>query len=355
MSSSRFVFLDYLRAIAAWAVVYDHVLAHWPERFGATLSVVGALRAHIYVPLGVIQDFGWLGVCIFFLISGFIITHVSQREAVAEFLIRRFFRIFPLLSFFVLLSFVIDPDFRGKVAIGDLLRNMTLLNYFTVPQVVLVGVAWTLAIEILFYLATAATMIVRSPVLIVGANLVFCSLVIASCRNFGDNYFLFAASLAYVPYLVVGQIFYFAFYQNSISLKTALICTLAAFAVITFGISTIHVQFRPVENSYVINFLYACAIFSAFFLAEARLRVHRSVAFLSTTSYAVYLTHGVVGWAIFVRLWPYGSGVAIAATLVTTIVVSTLVHYAIERPTLEWGRRAVRLLRRGRSSLAPTG
>jgi hypothetical protein len=56
--NDRFVFLDYLRALAAWAVVWNHMLATWPEQRGIHLLVVTPVRAWITQPPGVIQDFG---------------------------------------------------------------------------------------------------------------------------------------------------------------------------------------------------------------------------------------------------------------------------------------------------------
>ncbi len=100
--NGRFVFLDYLRALAAWAVVWNHMLATWPEQRGIHPLVVTAVRAWITQPPGVIQDFGWMAVAVFFLISGFIITHVAAREGVMEFLIKRLFRVFPLLDVFLI-------------------------------------------------------------------------------------------------------------------------------------------------------------------------------------------------------------------------------------------------------------
>jgi peptidoglycan/LPS O-acetylase OafA/YrhL len=43
-----------------------------------------------------------MAVAVFFLISEFIITHVAAREGIMEFLIKRLFRIFPLLDVFLI-------------------------------------------------------------------------------------------------------------------------------------------------------------------------------------------------------------------------------------------------------------
>lgn len=102
LHKEHFFFLDFLRAGAAWLVVYSHIIAEYPKQNGLSLPFVEKVDAYINVPLGIIQNFGWLGVCIFFLISGFVITHVSMRESPAEFFIKRIFRIYPMLIIAVL-------------------------------------------------------------------------------------------------------------------------------------------------------------------------------------------------------------------------------------------------------------
>ena len=55
---------------------------------------------------------GAAGVIVFFLTSGYIITHVLQKEETAEFIVKRIFRIYPLYIFAViteaLLARIID-------------------------------------------------------------------------------------------------------------------------------------------------------------------------------------------------------------------------------------------------------
>jgi len=229
-SKDRFVFLDYLRIIATFGVVWDHVVALWPEGYGFHLKIVSVSRTYIAEPFGIIQDFGWLSVSLFFLVSGFIITHVATRESTAEFLVKRFFRIFPLLAVFVVLATVLNPDVRAQIGIADLLRNMTLLNYMRTPQVVTVGVAWTLVIEIQFYLLTALTMWTRRHDVPLAINLLVPLVVIAVSRKFGADFFLFAGSMAYVPYLVVGQIFYLGLYRKVISLPMMMVSLLGNYS-----------------------------------------------------------------------------------------------------------------------------
>ena len=54
-------------------------------------------RNWVVAPLRLYQDGGHLGVILFFLISGYIITVVSLRETPLEFALKRLFRLGPIL------------------------------------------------------------------------------------------------------------------------------------------------------------------------------------------------------------------------------------------------------------------
>lgn len=345
-AANRFVFLDYLRAMAAWAVVWDHLFCAWPAEHGVQLGFVGLVRTYVTQPLGIIQDFGWMAVAIFFLVSGFIITHVAMRENVGEFLIKRFFRVFPMLAVFVLLVTALSPTLRAEISLGDLLRNMTLVNYFFSPQVITVGVAWTLVIEVIFYLLVAATLWTGGHGLKIAINLVVPTLVIFFSRNFGPNFFLFAASMAYVPYLVVGQILYFSRYRRNLGMTATGLWLVGCLATVLYGITSIHTAFLPVTNSYLINFIYSCVIFCVLFSLNRQLPPLPVVRFLADTSFAVYLVHGVLGRAAFdVVAANWGIRLAVLVGLVVTMAAATIVHFVLERPSLAAGRRIARQFR----------
>jgi peptidoglycan/LPS O-acetylase OafA/YrhL len=75
------------------------------------------------------------------------------------------------------------------------------------------------------------------------------------------------------------------------------------FGILFYGISKINPQFLPTDNSYLINFIYACCIFYMFWKLNPRLRRGRIVRFLAARSFAVSLTHGVLGFAAFSLLY----------------------------------------------------
>ena len=85
--------LDGFRAVAVWMVLCAHLLAGWTLPEGATRGIPG--------PILWVVSRGWLGVDLFFVLSGFLITGIlldsrDRPKFFRNFYGRRVLRIFPL-------------------------------------------------------------------------------------------------------------------------------------------------------------------------------------------------------------------------------------------------------------------
>ena len=153
-SSPKLSSLEAVRAIAAVLVVLMHAthLMRVPQFSG-------------HVGLGGLFDFGYVGVDVFFVLSGFLITYVHHGELGGgvthwrEFLWKRFVRIFPI--YWLVLALSVLPSLLSRLASGrrplidmglDALPG-TLLLWIGGGLPEIVGVAWSLQFEILFYLS----------------------------------------------------------------------------------------------------------------------------------------------------------------------------------------------------------
>lgn len=335
----RYEALDALRGVAVLMVVYDHLFAVAGERMaGGAFAPTAWVREWISGPLGIIQDFGWLGVCLFFLISGFVIAHSARRETVRIFVLRRVFRILPPLAAAVLLVAALDLAAGVQRPWSDYLYGMTLAGYFTVPQVIVLGVAWTLVIEVLFYILMAlVSPLLKGDTPAFGIALASAMplLAILFARDLGASFFLFAASMAYLPVLLIGSTFYLR-QATTTGPWTVALLLLANAAVFMLGLRSIHTAFLPIDNSYLVSVVYAVAIF----LPCLNRRAPRGLKFVGDISYSLYLLHGTVGFFVIQHAVAAGAGPAAPYLAVAAgLGVSYLFHRSVERPAMALGKR----------------
>ena len=154
-SSQRLVFVDYLRGVAIICVFLYHCLYSAYGIFGLPWQWLhrGFLAPASFIALLPIH-FGFLGVPMFFVISGFCI-HLSFKQQGQEwgsFFIRRFFRIYPaylaaLLLFLIFFTHDLR-DFWFQFKYHALLIH----NFNHAARFALNGSFWSIAVEVQLYL-----------------------------------------------------------------------------------------------------------------------------------------------------------------------------------------------------------
>lgn len=316
-------FIALLRGIAAVLVMWDHLVGIWLKNNGMQWNVYDFVSAYITRPLGIIQDFGWFGVVLFFLISGYIITYIVQRETCFMFLVKRLFRIYPPLIISIILILIFTEH---AYTMKDILHSSALINYFMIPQNPINGVAWTLVIEMLFYSSCVIgfSFLKKRPAFFSFGVIAITFLFVTYCREFGDRFFLFVASYSFLPYLVMGQLLYF-FSQKMISCRTFLLLSLLGYFTIMEGVLSIHTVFYA-PNSYGVSFLYAYFIFVLCMLFNHKIKMNAVIQFYSNISYSLYLNHGVLG-ALILNQLVLGQKLPYALSLLATIAMVSAVSY----------------------------
>lgn len=150
--------IQVLRGVAACFVVLYHTDIILSRRSYGTNSHFEALA-----------QWGWLGVNLFFVISGFTIFLAHNRDVgmpsrIGRYAWRRFARIYPiywLLLLVFLAATQLKVDYRAlDIRPGNLLTAITLLPFVQDPELPL-KVAWTLLFEVMFYALFAVTMLHR--------------------------------------------------------------------------------------------------------------------------------------------------------------------------------------------------
>ena len=153
--------LDGVRGLAVLLV-----LAHDYNVISGPLSLPGKVLDHV-------MDAGWLGVQVFFVLSGFLITGIllearNDERYYGPFMARRVLRIFPLYYAVLMAAFVVAPLVSGHALEGHehQVWLWTYTSNWAEPSgrgVPLFPHFWSLAIEEQFYLAWPFLVRVLSP------------------------------------------------------------------------------------------------------------------------------------------------------------------------------------------------
>ncbi len=381
----NFAALDGLRAIAALLIVAFHCLMWMP------LSLP---EAHAALPRWVRSLFfnGWVGVDIFFVLSGFLIGRMLFLQLVdgkirfRAFYIRRSFRIFP--AYYLVLTVSVFLFARLSLyrrlyqnAPWEALLQRSWANYLYISNYLYGGQVpnalawgWSLCIEEHFYLLLPAFLAVlfrftrswgRMVALVAVAFLPLLARVVVFMRDPPHTsafYWVYPESHTHFDGLLCGvliaygDVYHRAGLAHAVSRLSALvwISALACFAAVGWWGGLFNPGFFPI----VLQFL-VLAVGSSLLLLNGLFLGNRLTRFcahpvwypLARVSYGIYLIHLFpLFWVL--RWWPhlgYGPWGAIASLLGFTVVVAlftvliaAMLFLILERPLLDWGARLSR-------------
>ncbi|WP_084361547.1 acyltransferase family protein [Herbiconiux solani] len=345
-----FGLLDQLRGIAALLVVWAHLVGFFLEAAGRSWLPFRLVDRFIEKPLAIVESFGWFGVALFFFISGFVITHAATRETGREFITKRILRIYPPLVFAVLLALAIafvtgspaKSGDGGALTGWDLLTNFSLANYVAEPRTIILVVAWTLAVEMSFYLLMwgLKTLLPRAPFLLSPAILVIV-LIVFAVSGLARPLFFLIITVGMVPLLVLGQLTYLVVTKR-LKLWIASLYGIAAWVVWIICMELIYPSNLLPDYSYPTNALFAFLIFLIAVLAEGRVKPFKPLSVVARRSYSLYLVHAPLGLGILGVLnartsLPYT--IELAITLVAVAIATEVCYRFVERPSQALGRR----------------
>ncbi|OLR92805.1 acyltransferase family protein [Actinokineospora bangkokensis] len=339
--------LDLLRVLACCLVFYTHV-STWYRFKKDPLPLTGVLDSAVVGPLHLNKDFAFLGVSLFFLISGFVIAHVATREGAAEFAVKRALRVFPPLFAAVLLAWVfvllgwLSVPGGEDVGFGDLVANLFLVNFFAPQLVTLVGVAWTLIIQLGVYAMVLALLAVfrRMPWLAIAVQVTACMVLLSVLSNLRGPV---AASLANIGAfgcaIVLGQVIWLVWSRRAPLWAGVLLGALCWLVVNTAEAG----GYGQSGDSYLLTMTLAALVVSLVVAAGGRVKRVRAVAFLSERSYSIYLVHQTTAFAVLAGLAAHTwSSVAVAVAVAVTLAVAEVVHRFVERPSARLAARTTR-------------
>ena len=352
-------FAHQLRAMAALSVVINH---YWGIFFVPGVRAVIGMPAS-FVPLQPaytqhVLSPGWggflygaFGVAVFFLISGFVIPISLRNISTGQFLTRRFFRIYPVYWFCLLISIALyficswywSTPLSDRISLPFLAKNIPLVHSAAgLPS--LDFVSWSLAVELKFYVVFAlVSMLGRSAHQVMLLSIGFLSLccVVAFFTTHGMNsvpLISYAVSdMKFLTFMFLGCLFYYVLHRE-LSAKVALAYGIVIYALFV----TINAFYEPgLFGPLTKNYTYALGLFSLCYLLRARFKANRVIDFLADISFPLYLVHSMIGYVAMSILISTGMAFTLAwmISLGVAVLVAFLVHRYVEVPVNNFGKR----------------
>ena len=345
--------LHVLRGVAALAVVLLHGHLWRPNRIDAAWP--GELWAF---------HFGYGGVYLFFVLSGFLMVQVSQQahgpRPAARFLWARFARTVPIYWLLVLVSAALFVAWPAGAALhfgGGPTPDMTpefLWANATTENVDLVPVAWTLYYEWWFYAAFAVTYVLVGRTAWIVAAIVWVGCIVydgaanlASQHIAAGPWYASTNSLGLILGTVLGELV-----QTRAVHRSSLRAGLAAIVPVV-GYTAFLVWSRG--NDFLLEILWPLAWAPVVWTAVAWDRSHPDVrhhhailAWPGTASYAIYLTHEGALWFGFTLVGYQTTAWAFVPVYGVVLAVAAAWYYGLERPLLRLLRRDAPAQRAGR-------
>ncbi len=341
--SGRIAALDVLRLIAALWVLGWHWFFEGYIRHFVDFSIPWL------VP---IAQYGFLGVEVFFVISGFVIAMSMEGRGVREFVLARLVRLYP--AYWMCAAITVAAvaawgggpfacDFRCIAANASMLNGF-FDNHFIDPSY------WSLTVELQFYFTVALLMAVNGRRYLFETMIVW---MLLSAARFvpmhGVEVAYYWSKAAWAPFFG-GGVALFLIWKHGLRLRYGLGLLLAWLLCCGYVAGDVSDYAQLVTTGPPFSVARGVGVFSAFmllllFIALRRVQIPSS-SFSKTcggASYTLYLLHQVVGIVLLGRLREWlpdtAAGMVAFSVFALILLLSILVWRFAELPVQRWLRR----------------
>jgi peptidoglycan/LPS O-acetylase OafA/YrhL len=317
--------LDYLRGIACLMVVFFHFLYrgqmdHWTGEA-------------VYPSVAPIAKYGYLGVHLFFMISGYVIYKSALGRSAKEFASGRFWRLFPAYWAAIVLTSCVVYILHGthfEIPGKDMIWNLTMLHsLFGMKSVD--GAYWSLVVELVFYcyvgLAIKLNVLHRTK----GIAIVWLALCLANIVV--DSHWINTLFLTrWAPFFLIGiMAFKVREGDRSVSSWAVLIASAGVAIFQSFWLAR-HAAAVSADRWEWMLVAALVAIFVAIVHRPRKVVPNKMSNSFGDLTYPVYLTHQNVG---FLLLAAYsgvvGSWIALCIVLLVSLAMGFVVNQLVER------------------------
>lgn len=329
MTSARVNEIDLLRFIAALSVVFFHYAFR-----GYAADLMTTMPYPILAP---ISKYGYLGVELFFIISGFVILMTAANGSLRGFVVSRIVRLYPAFWACCTISFAVTIAIGTpwySATIGQYLANMTMLSEFVgVPSID--GVYWSLFVEMRFY-AFVAVVLLIGKIHQAQSFIIFWLItsVMLEILHLGKlRYLLLVGNSAY---FIAGAT-YFLIWSQGITLTRVCIIIVSWLLAVYQSVTVLPIfekHYKASMNPYVV-----AGVITGFFFIMLFVSLRRTGSFgqkrwllVGALTYPLYLLHQNIGFMVFNIAYPsVNSHLLFWGTIVTVLALAFAVHIFVEK------------------------
>ncbi|PHP65845.1 acyltransferase [Zhengella mangrovi] len=336
-ASERMASLDLLRLFSAVAVAGYHYLFRGSAGTPAYLDHGVSTAAPVAI-------FGYLGLNLFFMISGFVIAWSAEGRSFTGFVIARFSRLYPGFLACMTITFVVlllagDP--RLPAGAGQYGANLAMLAP-AFGQPFMDGVYWTIILEMVFYfwvsLAILSGLFSSRRLLLVAAWLV---IAMINERWLQSGAVRLALITEYAPFFAGGILAYHLVAHRRggdvlMLMAAAFLMALSHMAGMQAWMLE-HYGTALTSRELVLAGIALHLVFWATVMARRFVSPTPLVLMLGGLTYPLYLLHQNIGYVTINALAPsIGEAGALSAASVMVLLLSWSVWRFIEAPGRRW-------------------
>lgn len=342
---------------------------HYTRGFAALLIV---MFHYSFMYIGKVEPFnriflnGGFGVDLFFLISGFIITYVTAKSGrVSSFFVKRFFRIYPLFLFILIISSIFLIRYNVHPLWSMIKAGLFILQDYNRPAPAFdynfIGPAWTLSYEIWFYFVFGMAMMInhKHRVLIASTILIaqvfLLQLTFTGSVSLNSSYVAALGDSSYVDHalkffsttlhleFLLGMWLCEAFIRGWMKVSNAISCPMIMLLLALSG----WLYFSNVFYGYGFTefYLIALPLFFAIIMYESNFKIPNSriLSFFGDISFSIYITHFFIMYLLLEHPPYFWSEIADLTKLVIStsiaITFAYLMRKLVELPFIKIGRK----------------
>ncbi len=329
MTRTRVNEIDLLRFFAVLAVVFFH--------YSFRGYAADSMSVMPYPLLSSSFKYGYLGVELFFMISGFVILMTAANGSLRGFIVSRIVRLYPAFWACCTITFLVTMAIgapRYSASVSRYLVNMTMMSGF-VGVTSIDGAYWSLFVEIKFYALVALVLLMgrihQSQIFLILwliASIMIELLPIDMLRDI--------LIVDFSAFFIAGATYFLIWSQGLSPSRVVIVAVswgLAVFQSVN-GLSGFERRYSTTMSSYVV-----VGIITAFFLVMLLVSLRRAGVFgrnrwlfAGVITYPLYLLHQNIGFMIFNLAYPaVNPHILLWSTIIVFLGVAYVVHIYVEK------------------------